>query len=154
MDNILDYLQTAAVSAGKIILEITYIIFLVMLLLETLKALKILNKINDLTYKFTKHLGITPSANFPLLVGLIIGISYGAGAIINSYRNKMMTKKDVLLVSVFLSLCHAIIEDTILFAKIGANIFVLVFARLFVAIIATYVMNKILVRKEKKHESY
>ncbi len=142
MNEIITYLKTASTDAFSIIIEMTWIIFLVMLLLETLKAFKVLNKINNATYHLTKHLGISPSANFSLLVGLIIGISYGAGAIINSYKNGEMTKKDVLLVSVFLSICHAIVEDTFLFAKIGANWIILVFVRLFAAIIVTYVTNK------------
>ncbi len=148
MNDIITYLKTASSDALSIIIEMAWIIFLVMLLLETLKAFKILNKINNVTYKLTKHLGISPSANFSLLVGLIIGISYGAGAIINSYKNKEMTKKDVLLVSVFLSICHAIVEDTFLFAKIGANWVVLVFVRLIVAIAITYATNKIYKPKE------
>ncbi len=154
MEVIKTYFTTSFNSIFSIVIELTYIIFIVMLILEILKTFNILDKLNNISYKFTKHLGISPSANFPLLVGILIGISYGAGAIIASYKNNEMTKRDVILVSVFLSLCHAIIEDTFLFAKIGANIFIIVFVRLFAAILTTYIMNKVLIRKEKKNESY
>ncbi len=154
MEAVKTYFTTSFNSIFAILIELTYIIFIVMLLLEILKAFNILNKINNVSYKFTKHLGISPSANFPLLIGILIGISYGAGAIIASYKNHEMSRKDVLLVSIFLSLCHAIIEDTFLFAKVGANVFVIVFVRLFAAIVATYIMNKILIRKENKNEYY
>lgn len=154
MIDIVEYLKTASLDALSIILDMAWIIFIVMLLLETLKAFNILQKINHITYKVTKYLGISSSANFPLLVGMIIGISYGAGAIIASYKNGDMNKKDVLLVSVFLCICHAIIEDTFLFVKIGANGFILVFARLFTAIICTYIANKFVTKRENKNESY
>ncbi len=147
MDNIQEYFKTSITDIISIIFEMAIIIFLVMLLLEILKAFNILQKLNNITYKFTKHLGISPNANFPLLVGVIIGISYGAGAIIASHKNGDMTKKDILLISVFLCICHAIIEDTMLFVKLGANGFILVFARLFAAIALTYTINKIVSRR-------
>ena len=52
-----------------------------------------------------------------------------------------MTKKDVILVSTFLCLCHAIIEDTLLFMAIGANPFIIVLVRVIVAIIITLVVR-------------
>ncbi len=152
MNMILEYLKTAATESILLILEMSWIIFLVMLVLEILKAFNVLHKINNFTYRFTKYLGISSTANFSLLVGVIIGISYGAGAIINSYRNGDMTKKDVLLVSVFLSICHAIVEDTFLFVKIGANGFIIVIVRLISAIIVTYVTCKYYDKRIAKEE--
>ena len=93
------------------LLKIAIIIAVIMVALEILKALKVLDWLNKILYFFTKHLGITPKASTPLLIGILLGITYGAGAILASYTNKEMTKKDVVLVGVFLCLCHAIIED-------------------------------------------
>ncbi len=153
MDKVLEYLKTATLDSFNILLEMTIIIFFVMLIIEVLKAFNILNKINNFTFKFTKYLGISPSANFPLLVGLLIGISYGAGAIIASYKKNDMTKKDVLLVSVFLCICHALIEDTLLFMRIGANGFVIVFVRILTAIIATLIVKNTYAKREEFNES-
>lgn len=152
MDKVVEYLKTASIDSFNILLEMAIIIFFVMLIIEVLKAFNILNKINNFTFKFTKYLGISPSANFPLLVGLLIGISYGAGAIIASYKKKDMTKKDVLLVSVFLCICHALIEDTLLFMRIGANGFVIVFARLLTAIVATLIVKNTYAKREEFNE--
>lgn len=153
MDKIIEFLSTAAISSINLIVEMTIIIFFVMLLIEVLKVFHILEKINNTTFKVTKYLGISPSANFPLLVGLLIGISYGAGAIIASYNKNDMTKKDVLLVSVFLIICHALIEDTLLFMKVGANGFVIVFVRLIVAIITTLIVKNTYAKREEFNES-
>ena len=71
-----------------------------MIVMEILKALKVLDWLNKVLFHFTKHLGITPQASTPLLVGILLGITYGAGAILASYTNKEMTKKDVVLVLV------------------------------------------------------
>ncbi len=153
MNKVYEFIKTASIDSINLIVEMTIIIFIVMLIIEILKTFHILNKINNFTFKFTKYLGISPSANFPLLVGILIGISYGAGAIIASYKNKDMSRKDVLLVSVFLSICHALIEDTMLFVKIGANIFVIVFVRLITAIITTIIVKNTYAKKEVFNES-
>ncbi len=153
MDKVIEYLKVASMDSVSILIEMAIIIFFVMLIIEVLKAFHILNKINNFTFKFTKYLGISPSANFPLLVGLLIGISYGAGAIIASYKKNDMTKKDVLLVSVFLCICHALIEDTLLFIKIGANGFIIVIVRIITAIIATLVTKYTVAKKEIFNES-
>ncbi|MFV0498724.1 MAG: nucleoside recognition domain-containing protein [Bacilli bacterium] len=152
MFDFFDYIKTSLIDSIYILLEMALIIFIVMLIIELLKTFKILDKINGYSYKFTKYLGITKSANFPLIVGVLIGISYGAGAIITSYNQNDMTKKDVILVSVFLCICHALIEDTLLFARVGANILIIVFVRVFVAITCTIVVNKIITTKERKNK--
>ena len=75
------------------LLKIAIIIAVIMVALEILKALKVLDWLNKILYFFTKHLGITPKASTPLLIGILLGITYGAGAILASYTNKEMTKK-------------------------------------------------------------
>jgi len=77
-------------------------------------------------------------------VGLIIGITYGAGVILMSYKQQEMNKKDVLLVSVFLCLCHAIVEDTLLFAAFGSITWVVIVVKLVVAFTTTMLVNLIL----------
>lgn len=154
MDKFKEFIYDATTDSISIVIEMAIIIFLVMLLLEFLKALNILQKINGITFKLTKYLGISKSANFPLLIGIIIGISYGAGAIIASHKSGDMSKKDVLLVSVFLCICHAIIEDTLLFVKIGASGFIILFVRLTAAIIITFITNQVISRKKEYNECH
>lgn len=121
--------------------KIAIIIAVIMVALEILKALKVLDWLNKILYFFTKHLGITPKASTPLLIGILLGITYGAGAILASYTNKEMTKKDVVLVGVFLCLCHAIIEDTLLFVSFGAVGWLIVIIRFIVASVVTWLIN-------------
>lgn len=123
------------------LLKIAIIITVIMVALEILKALKVLDWLNKMLYYLTRHLGITPKASTPLLIGILLGITYGAGAILASYSNKEMTRKDVILVGVFLCLCHAIIEDTLLFASFGAIGWLLVVVRFFVACLVTGLIN-------------
>jgi hypothetical protein len=87
-------------------------------------------------------MGITSSGFVPLITGLIIGLTYGAGVIIHSIRSSNIKKKEAFLILLFISVCHAIIEDTLIFVLIGANGLVLVGVRLFLAIVLTYAASR------------
>lgn len=71
---------------------------------------------------------------FSLGAGTILGITYGAGILISEYENSAMSTKDVWFVGTFLMICHAIIEDTLIFVIFGANPWVIVTLRILFAI--------------------
>ncbi len=108
-----------------------------------------------ISYEFLKHkqsiiekkhfafLGVTHNGLVPLITGVIIGLTYGAGVIIHSIRTSSINKKECFLILLFLSMCHAIIEDTLIFVVIRVNGFVLIVFRFFLAIILTYLMYRI-----------
>jgi len=106
------------------------------------------------SYEFLKHrqsqiekirfsvYGIGHNGLAPLITGIIIGLTYGAGIIIHSIRTSNINQKEAFLILLFLSICHAIIEDTLIFVVIGANGFILIAFRLVLAVILTYLMYK------------
>lgn len=83
---------------GSMLLKLVIIITIMLVVLEILKAIGILNLLNKLLFYITKPLGISESASMPLLIGLLAGITYGAGAILASFASNEMNKKDVVLV--------------------------------------------------------
>jgi len=107
-----------------------------------------------ISYEYLKHrqkiiekrrfsfIGISHNGLVPLVTGIIIGLTYGAGIIIHSIRTSNISKKEAFLILLFLSVCHAIIEDTLIFVIIGANIFVLIGFRFALAIILTWLVWK------------
>ena len=138
---------------GSMLLKLVIIITIMLVVLEILKAIGVLNFLNRLLFYVTKPLGISKSASMPLLIGLLAGITYGAGAILASFASNEMNKKDVVLVSVFLCICHGIIEDTLLFAAIGSIGWVIFLIRLVLAVIVTIILNIIYKFKERKEEA-
>lgn len=137
---------------SAILLKIAIIVLVMLIVLEILKAFKILDFINKILYLFIKPLGISKNACTPLVVGLFAGITYGASAILASYANNDMTKKDVILVSCFLCLCHAVIEDTLLFASVGANGWIILLVRFLLAILVTLLVNAFYILYDKKKQ--
>lgn len=119
------------------------ILFLVFILLEIIQRTGILRKGYHTISKGIKFLGFTAEGTAPLLAGIILGIIYGAGVIDDLIKQGSVNKKQVFLVSVFLSMCHAIFEDTGLFLMLGANLFWITVPRLLLAIAVTFIISKL-----------
>lgn len=153
-ESILNFSKGFFPDLGAYLLKLILIVVIVVVAIEILKAIKVLDFLNKILYYITKPLGISKSASMPLLVGFLAGITYGAGAIIASYNNGDMNRKDVVLVSTFLCLCHAILEDTLLFSTIGAIGWIVALIRFVVAVIVTIIVNLIYnkINKNKKEE--
>jgi hypothetical protein len=81
------------------------------------------------------------------LFGMFFGLTIGAGAILQSIKDYDVDKRSIFLISMFLSPCHAIFEDTFIMWSVGANIFPLLVARLGSAIIVTFILSR-LIKKE------
>ncbi len=131
--------------------SIAPMILYITLAIEFFKASKLLDKINNILYIFTKPLGISKSSTIPLFIGMLFGITYGASVIFQSYENNEMSKRDVLIVSLFICLSHSVIEDTIYFVSAGANIWFLLVIRIAVTYLVTFLYYQIIIkRKERK----
>ena len=91
-----------------------------------------------------KHsfLGISAQGLLPLATGLIIGLTYGAGIIVHSIQTSRVHRNEAFLILLFLSVCHAIIEDTLIFVVIGAKGLILVVFRFVLATGLTFLLSR------------
>ncbi len=131
------------------VLKIAVIILPLMIGIEILKDLKIIDKLSQLTKPITGFLTVNEKSNVPMVVGLILGLFYGAGVIIQSIKEDNIDRRSIILMCVFLSICHALFEDTVIFAAIGANLIPILFARLIAAFIITFFLSRLLKAEEK-----
>ncbi|MFZ5633613.1 MAG: nucleoside recognition domain-containing protein [Bacillota bacterium] len=131
----------AARGSLKNLLIMAGIIIPIMVILEIARDMKLLDRFSRKVAPLMKIFGMSSEASFPLLAGFIFGISYGAGVIIEAARSGRLSRRDMFLVFVFLSVCHAIIEDTALFMAVGANPMIIIVGRLIMAVIITYLVS-------------
>jgi len=136
-----NYLKGVLSLAGKTFI----ILFLVFILLEIVQRSGILTKAIKVIGKLIGFVGYKKESSAPLLAGILLGIIYGAGVIDDMIKEQNIDKKQVLLVSIFLAMCHAIIEDTGLFMMLGANFFWITIPRIFLAFIVTFICSKIFI---------
>ncbi|QEK11118.1 nucleoside recognition protein [Crassaminicella thermophila] len=138
----IEILKEGFVGSLKSVYSIAMIVIPLMIILQVAKDYNVLSKIAEYFKFFTRLFSISKESIFPLLVGIIFGISYGAGVIIQSSKEGNLTKKDLLLLVAFLVTCHAVFEDTLIFVVVGANGYILLGLRFMMAIGITYYLSK------------
>jgi len=129
------------INSLRLTLLLAAIIVPLMVGLSLLRDARLLDRAAGLLQPLLKRLNLSNRAAFPLLAGFFLGIVIGSGVIIAFARDGSLTKRDLMLVLVFLGICHSIIEDTLLFIALGANWWVLISARLLLAAFAAFLVS-------------
>lgn len=123
-------------------IQIVIIIFIIMLIYEFLVFMKLGRKKIKNKIKFIPNsIGLSDNAFGPWMVGLFAGILYGAGILFQFEKDKKLSHKDSCLITVFLVIAHAIIEDIMIFAIVGGNFWWIISIRIFMAIFITKLLS-------------
>lgn len=138
----LSILTEAAIGSFNSIKEIAFIVIPIMVVMEILKDLGILDRLAQLFSPLVKIYGMKKEAGFPLVIGIVIGLSYGAGIILQSAKEDKLTRRDLYLLTYFLVAAHAVFEDTAIFMALGVNGLFLFITRLTVAALFTYLASR------------
>ena len=127
-------ISSTLISIGRLALLLIPVVILV----EIARYFQIIERITG-RVKGTMQLILTlpQEAVFPLMAGMFFGIVLGSALIIDYAREGYLKKRDLLLVGIFLSISHSIVEDTFIFAVFGANSLVILTTRTILAIIIT-----------------
>ncbi|MBS4029907.1 MAG: nucleoside recognition protein [Clostridiales bacterium] len=131
------------ILSDALLKSLTTIFYFVLILIPIMVAVEYANHF-QLLEKWASFLGwlprslnMSPQAAFPLLVGLFLGVFYGAAVIIEYTRQGTLNKRDIMLSGVFLAINHSIIEDNLLMAAVGANLLILFPIRFIMAFLVT-----------------
>ncbi len=106
-------------------------------LIEIARHYRVIEKITGKTRGLMEFIKLPQEAAFPLLGGMFFGIVLGSALIIDYAKEGYLKKRDLILIGIFLSISHSIVEDTIIFAVFGANPLVVLGTRTILAIIIT-----------------
>ncbi len=112
---------------------IYFVILGLMVLLAVLRRLGIERLMHTLLGPPLRVLGIGREAANTTVIGLTLGLSYGAGLLIRDTDSGALGARDAYLTLCFLGLCHSLIEDTLLIALIGADMSAVLWGRLAMA---------------------
>jgi hypothetical protein len=145
-------------KAGLGIFQLAIIVIPLMFVIQILKDLQWLTKFSKVMSPFTRSLGMQENTSMTMAAGLLFGLAYGAGVMIQAVEEDGVSKKDLTLAFIFLVSCHAVVEDTLIFVPLGIPVWGLFVIRLGVAILLTLVVGTIwkrsgiLKRKEASHD--
>ncbi len=120
------------VVAGNAVsmIKIALIVISLMIAVEIMREFGLMNRFMDLLHPPMKMLGMNRKTSFVAAVGLILGLAYGAGLIIDEAKAKTFSGDEILATNLFLGTNHALIEDSLIFAAVGANLLWIVLGRL------------------------
>ncbi|MFC3886577.1 nucleoside recognition domain-containing protein [Bacillus songklensis] len=130
------------------IIQLALIVIPVMIGMQILKDLNWLVKFSNWMAPATRILGMKENTSLTLATGLLIGLAYGAGVMIQAVKEDGVSSKDATLAFIFLVACHAVIEDTLIFVPLGINVLPLLLIRVCVAILLTIIVARIWNRAE------
>jgi hypothetical protein len=130
------------------IVSIYFIIASLIIGLGILRKLGIEKLMHMMLSPVLKLIGITKAASNITIIGLTLGMTFGAGLLISEVKNGSVSKRDVLLSIVFLSLAHSLIEDTLLILLLGADVGAILWLRIIFAVVVTMLFAKYLTKYE------
>jgi hypothetical protein len=140
----IEILKEATIGSLSSIKQIAFIVIPMMMAMEILKDLGIMDKIALMFSPMVKIFGMKKESGFPLLIGILIGLTYGAGIIFRSAKDDKLPKRDLYLITYFLVAAHAVFEDTAIFIALGSSGTLLFLTRMLVATLFTYIASKII----------
>lgn len=123
------------------LMQIFVIVCLVMMFNKIINVLRISDVVGFVLSPLLRLLGISKQATNIVIVGLVLGILYGSGIIIQAAREGKISRSDTFSTMSLMSLAHALIEDTILLSLIGGSLWGLLGVRLVLAIVIGAVIN-------------
>ena len=110
------------------------IIIGLVILLDVLERLRITRLVTRLLTPVLRLSGLEDRAAPLTTVGVLLGLAYGGALIIDAAERENFSPRTRLLALSWLSLCHALIEDTLLILALGANIWVILVIRALVTL--------------------
>lgn len=143
----LPYWSAELSSMGATLLRTAAVVVPLMTAIEFLRTGPWLDRLTESTARPLRVLGFEREAVLPFWAGLLLGIAYGAGLMLDAAESGRFVGRQAFLVSVFHGMAHAIIEDTLLFAAIGASVFWLLGPRLAGAVVLTWLCARLLARR-------
>ena len=114
------------------------VIMAFMALILYLRQIGIEQKLHQSISPLLKLFYLPNSAANITIVGMVLGISYGAGLLIHDIETHKVSRQDGAKVMSILNLNHAVIEDTLLMLLIGASIWIALLQRLLLGLLMSW----------------
>lgn len=128
---------------SETLIALLLILSALMLLLRVLKYLGIEKWIHFLLVPLLKFLGLSKEAANVTVIGTILGLTFGGGLLIQESKKDHISKKDILISMMFLSICHSLIDDTLVTLLLGADIVGVLWIRVVFALILIAVIVRL-----------
>jgi len=137
----MSFLWTFLQGSLDLLLKMFVIVVPIMVVLELFEGSRPFRALVRGWARLVGRLGMTEQTAVPTLIGFLFGLAYGGGVIIREARRHELGRRQVFLMSVFLSMVHAVVEDSLVFIAVGASVAWVVGFRLLWAVAVTAVLG-------------
>ncbi len=137
-----EFLHTFVTGSFDLLLRVFLIVVPIMVVLELFEGTDVYRR---LVRRWSRHvgrwLGLKEESAAPTLIGFLFGLAYGGAVIVRDTRRHNLGRRQVFLMSVFLSMVHAIVEDSLIFIALGASLVWIVVYRVAWAALVTLLLG-------------
>jgi hypothetical protein len=146
MDAVWEFLRTFVEGAGGLALRMLLIVVPIMVVMEMIEGTRPFRAfVRGWARLVGRWLGLSEEAAAPTVIGFLFGLAYGGSLIVRDTRRHSLRRRQVFQMSVFLSMVHAVVEDSLIFIAIGAGALWIVGYRLVWAALVTVVLGAVAV---------
>lgn len=120
------------------------IILSLLLVMRILKAIGVMNVLTRTLEPALTFLGIGREAAPVTIIGMMLGISYGGGLLIQEARSGLLQNRDIYYSFALMGLSHSLVEDTLLMLVLGGHLSGILFGRVFFSLLIVLIMVKLM----------
>lgn len=116
------------------------ILVLIMRLMDLLRVTRFLTRILE---PGLRVLGMSREAAPSTIIGMVMGIGYGGGLLIQEAKSGRLTPRDIFFSFTVLGLFHSIVEDTLLMTLLGGHVSGIIWGRLLFTLVVVFVLVRL-----------
>ncbi len=125
-------------STSRLVVKIAVIIFALNIVQGLLKEFGVMKIIAKVFRPLMHIFGLRARCAFLWLIANIVGLAYGAAAMMDEVRNGSLTKRDIRLTNAHIGIAHSNLEDLIIVSAVGATWWILLLSRWIMAILLVW----------------
>ena len=138
-----DLLRAFVMGSFDLLWRVFLIVVPIMVALELFEGTKAFRAVVRAWARLVRHVGLNERSAAPTLIGFLFGLAYGGGVIVRDIRRHDLGRRQVFIMSTFLSMVHAIVEDSLVFIALGASVFWVVGFRILWAALVTLALTAV-----------
>ncbi|MBN1994677.1 MAG: hypothetical protein JW953_18400 [Anaerolineae bacterium] len=127
----------------KSLLTIFLIIVVLLFIIRWLEWLGVTAVLGKVLKPVLSVLGMSQAVVPTTIIGMTLGLSYGGGLIIQEARSGKLSNHDVFFALALLSICHSVIEDTLLMMVVGGHLSGVLWGRVLFSLLVIFLLVRI-----------
>lgn len=136
-------MRTFFSGSADLLLRVFLIVVPIMVALELFEGTRAFRAVVRAWARVVRHVGLDERSAAPTLIGFLFGLAYGGGVIVRDVRRHDISRRQVFIMSTFLSMVHAIVEDSLIFIALGASFIWVVGYRIVWAALVTLLLTAV-----------